>query len=238
MLVAREKQVKASRPEAPAVRPDRPEARRDGRLMYAYTLFGMPNGNPGQAMKLAAIAQIAGPLWGVSEIILGRVTRARRGATQVRDRGSLLVLWLVIWAGISAAFVFRALPATRMPIRSPWVGAASLALLVVGLSIRWTAIITLGRFFTSNVAIHQEHQLVRTGLYRHIRHPSYTGLLAAFGGVALSFGNWLSLVAVVVPVTLALLYRVRVEEAALKEAFGQTYTEYCKSTKRLLPGLY
>lgn len=203
--------------------------------MYAYRL---PVGNSGQQMNLAVIAQIAGPLWGVSEIILALVTRAERGAAAARDRGSLVTLWLAICAGIFAANVFRFVPATRIPIRPLWVAAPSLVLMLVGLSIRWTAIITLGRFFTANVVIHEEHRLVRAGLYRHIRHPSYTGLLVAAGGVGLSFGNWLSLLVLVVPVILALLYRVRVEEAALKEAFGQTYADYCKSTKRLVPGLY
>jgi protein-S-isoprenylcysteine O-methyltransferase Ste14 len=50
--------------------------------------------------------------------------------------------------------------------------------------------------------------------------------------------NWLGLAFSVVPPLLALLYRIHVEEAALTGAFGEQYTEYSRTTKRLIPGVY
>jgi protein-S-isoprenylcysteine O-methyltransferase Ste14 len=120
----------------------------------------------------------------------------------------------------------------------PWLLGVSLLLLVIGLVIRWTAIFTLGRFFTTRVAIHDDHRLVRTGLFRLVRHPSYTGLLLLFLGMALSFGNWLSFFVIVVPFLAALLYRIQVEESSLVEVLGQEYVDYRRSTKRLLPGIF
>jgi len=50
--------------------------------------------------------------------------------------------------------------------------------------------------------------------------------------------NWIGCVVLLVPVTAAFLYRIRVEEAALIEAFGAQYASYSQQTKRLIPGIY
>jgi protein-S-isoprenylcysteine O-methyltransferase Ste14 len=55
------------------------------------------------------------------------------------------------------------------------------------------AIVHLGRFFTVNVAIAANHRLIDTGPYRFVRHPSYTGALMAFLGLALCLANWVPL---------------------------------------------
>jgi protein-S-isoprenylcysteine O-methyltransferase Ste14 len=113
-----------------------------------------------------------------------------------------------------------------------------LIILILALIIRWTAIYTLGRAFSSNVAILDSQKLNRTGLYRYVRHPSYLGLFLVFVAVGIHSRNWLSLVLATVPTGAALLYRIHVEEAALRQAFGEEYLSYSKVTKRLIPGVY
>ena len=71
-----------------------------------------------------------------------------------------------------------------------------------------------------------------------MRHPSYLGLVLIFLAIGIYSRNWISLAIAVVPPTVALLYRIRVEEAALREAFGEEYTAYSRTTKRLVPGIY
>jgi protein-S-isoprenylcysteine O-methyltransferase Ste14 len=110
--------------------------------------------------------------------------------------------------------------------------------LALGLVIRWSAIYTLGRSFSANVAIHSTQTLNRSGLFRYMRHPSYTGMVVIFLAMGLRTRNWLGLAFSVVPPVLALLYRIHVEEAALTGAFGEQYTEYSRTTKRLIPGVY
>jgi protein-S-isoprenylcysteine O-methyltransferase Ste14 len=176
--------------------------------------------------------------WPVSEVILGLRTRAKPASATVRDRGSIVVLWGAIALGLVAGHLIRL---SRVgSIGAPWsiVLPAAMVLLVCGLAIRWTAILSLGRSFTPNVAVQPGQRVVRTGVYRHVRHPSYSGLLLAFLGMGVAFNNWLSLLAVLVPVVAGLSYRIRVEENAMVEMLGSEYVDYCKLTKRLIPGIY
>jgi protein-S-isoprenylcysteine O-methyltransferase Ste14 len=119
-----------------------------------------------------------------------------------------------------------------------WLKPLSDGLMIAGLAVRWTAILTLGKAFSSNVAIQESQTIQRSGLYRIVRHPSYLGLLIIFFAIGVHSRNWLGLAVVMVPTTAALLYRIHVEEIALRDAFGAEYADYSKSTKRLIPGIY
>lgn len=118
------------------------------------------------------------------------------------------------------------------------IGISGLALLLAGVALRWAAIYTLGKYFTGTVLIKSDHRLVRTGLYKHLRHPAYTGALVAHLGLGLSFSNWFSLALSFLPFLMAAMYRMHVEEQALKEAFGEEYVTYARDTKRLIPKVY
>jgi protein-S-isoprenylcysteine O-methyltransferase Ste14 len=119
-----------------------------------------------------------------------------------------------------------------------WLKTASVLVLVAALAIRWTAVVTLGRSFSANVAIREAQKMVRSGLYRVVRHPSYLGLLMVFAAIGIHSRNWTSFVVAVVPTTAALIYRIQVEEQALQEAFGEEYARYSQVTERLVPGVY
>jgi protein-S-isoprenylcysteine O-methyltransferase Ste14 len=73
------------------------------------------------------------------------------------------------------------------------------------------------------VATHPDQEVVTAGPYRLIRHPSYTGLLIAFLGVGIFLNNWLSLSFLLVPITVAVLYRIRKEEEVLLVSLGESY---------------
>jgi protein-S-isoprenylcysteine O-methyltransferase len=180
---------------------------------------------------------VLGTLYTLSEIGLSLAKRAR--GSRVADRGSLQALWIVILLSVMAGFSLSgAFPALSMAALMPSARIAGVVLFAAGLIIRWYAIIYLGRFFTVNVAIAADHQLIDGGPYRYIRHPSYTGALMAFLGLGLSIGNWASLAALTVPVFLVFLWRMRVEEQALLQGLGIKYRDYMQRTKRLVPALY
>ena len=118
------------------------------------------------------------------------------------------------------------------------IGSVGLALLLGGIIIRWSAVLTLGKYFTGTVLIKHDHRLIRSGLYKHLRHPAYTGALVAHLGLGLSFSNWFTIVLSSAPYVMAALYRIHVEERALGEAFGDEYLNYSRSTKRLIPKIF
>jgi protein-S-isoprenylcysteine O-methyltransferase len=168
------------------------------------------------------------------------ITRLSRAKSAVRaDRSSLLQLWVTILCGIilAAPFgLFQAPEALRFEL-----GAVGLTLtlfvLAGGLTLRWWAIRTLGKFFTVDVAVHKEHRLVTAGPYAWLRHPSYTGLLMQMFALALTFQHWIAVALIMVPTTAALLWRIALEERALAGKLGEVYQLYVLRSYCLVPFL-
>ena len=184
------------------------------------------------------LSGLLGLIYLVSEVLLTITRRSRSATGEKQDRSTLRVLWIVIalsvTAGVFVAQNWRAgvLPNGRM------FEVAGVVLFAAGLIFRWWAIMTLGRFFTVDVTIEKDHELVERGPFRLVRHPSYTGVLLAFVGFALTLRNWLSFLVVLVPIFVAFVRRMNVEENALAEALGNQYRDYIRRTKRLVPGVY
>ncbi len=171
--------------------------------------------------------------WGLSELVLALVKRA--GGSNDRDRGSLFVLWGAITLAMVLGFGLR--PLARIALPHSTYEIAGLAILVAGVLLRATAILTLRRSFTVNVAVSEGQTVIQHGVYRWMRHPSYTGAFLAILGIGLALGSWASVIAMQLAFLPALAYRIAVEERALTDAFGPAYREYASRTKRLIPGL-
>ena len=173
-----------------------------------------------------------------SEVLLTVTHRSRTRTGMKQDKSTLRVLWLVITVSVAAGiYVASNWPAANVPYRQLF-ALVGVVLFVAGLLLRWWAIITLGRFFTVDVVIEKDHELVERGPFRLVRHPSYTGVLLAFVGFALTLHNWAALLVMLLPIFAALTHRMHVEEGALSRALGSGYTDYMRRTKRLLPFVY
>jgi len=179
---------------------------------------------------------LLGIFYGISEIGIGVLKRSRDDSIDA-DESTLRVIWITIFAALAAG-IYVSGHVSRMAFQSSTVFWSGCGLFVAGLALRWYAIVYLGRYFTVNVAIHSRHEVIDSGPYRWIRHPSYTGALLAFLGLALCLGNWLSLALIMVPITCAFAWRMSTEEAALANALGTPYTAYMNRTKRLAPYIY
>ena len=181
------------------------------------------------------------PVWlacgyGISEFAIATLLRSKAESSST-DRGSLRMLMIVINTSVTLA-VMAALSLHNLYFGTPalyWIGVA---VFVLGLALRWYSIATLGRFFTVDVAIAADQTVIKTGPYKFLRHPSYTGVLLAFLGLGLCFANPISLVLFVVPPTFAFLLRIKVEEQALQNGLGDPYSLYIRHTKRLIPFVY
>jgi len=186
-------------------------------------------------MIIAILATIIRGLWILIEYPYLRRFRVKPARDWDRHSAQL---WDAANAVEVVGMVFGFTEVGRIQRSSSYVALVGVGLLCAGILIRWTAIYTLGKYFTGTVLIKDDHRLIRSGMYRHLRHPAYTGALLAHLGLGLSFSNWISLCLSVVPFLVAALYRIHVEERALREAFGESYVSYARGTKRLIPKLY
>jgi protein-S-isoprenylcysteine O-methyltransferase len=181
--------------------------------------------------------------WFAGEIFIGIKTRTRRSSGTVRDRGTLQLLWITMLVAITGGIWISEEQGPNLPIGPilfgiSWLKFAAILIMASGLLIRWTAVVSLGKSFSSNVAIHATQTVLKTGLYRWMRHPSYTGLLLCVFAVALHTRNFIAMPIVFLPTAAALMWRIHVEEIALRSAFGEEYIQYSRETKRLIPGIF
>ncbi|HEV2420863.1 MAG TPA: isoprenylcysteine carboxylmethyltransferase family protein [Candidatus Acidoferrales bacterium] len=95
----------------------------------------------------------------------------------------------------------------------------------------------LGLNWSGAVSIKTEHQLVRTGPYRWIRHPIYTAMFGMFIGTALVGGQIHALVGVALLIV-AYTRKIRMEEGMLREHFGAEYEAYRRKSWALVPGMF
>jgi protein-S-isoprenylcysteine O-methyltransferase Ste14 len=163
--------------------------------------------------------------WVISEVGIFVLTRTRSATPgyENHDRGSLVILWFAILAAISLGSWYGQTHAPDFFRNGSDATRVGIALLVIGLVIRWVAILKLGRRFTVNVVIQQQQRVEKTGIFRFVRHPSYTGLLIICSAVAFNTQSWIGAAIVILPIVIAVLYRIHVEEAALNSAFGEEY---------------
>ncbi|HUP07132.1 MAG TPA: isoprenylcysteine carboxylmethyltransferase family protein [Caldimonas sp.] len=112
-----------------------------------------------------------------------------------------------------------------------WAGAA---VTLCGLLFAMQARHRLGRNWSGTVTVKQDHELVTDGPYGIVRHPIYSGLLAAFIGSALALGEWRGILSVAL-VLIAFARKIRLEERWMQERFGDAYVRYRQHVPALLP---
>jgi protein-S-isoprenylcysteine O-methyltransferase Ste14 len=144
-------------------------------------------------------------------------------------------LWLRL---LLAAFLILALRthhpgSTSFDVPIRWLGVAVCA---AGIGIATWARVCLGRNWGMPMTVRARPTLVRSGPYRVVRHPIYSGLLLAAIGSALVTGpGWLL---VVIGAGAYFVVSLRVEETDMAAAFPEQYPEYARHTKRLIPFVY
>ncbi len=186
---------------------------------------------------MAFIFYIIYGIWLTSEILINRFLRSKKTDKQNADKGSLYLIWALIFIGNSSAIFISnwyILPLSKVS----YTGYIGLALICVSIILRLVIISTLGIFFTVDVTIKQDHKLKKDGYYKYVRHPSYSASLLSFIGFGISLNNWISLVVVIVLVVTAFLIRIRIEEKTLIGHFGSEYLDYMEKTKRLIPFIF
>ena len=172
----------------------------------------------------------------VAAFAIGEFSQAvkrRRGASRVDVRGEV-VFRVIFFAGILMLPLARTLaPGAVLERPAAFVLGAVLGWL--GLLLRWWSFATLGTYFTTVVRTSADQVVVGRGPYRVLRHPSYTGLIAAILGSGLMLGNWAGTCAALLLIVTSLVYRLLREERAMVDALGDAYVAFARHRARLVP---
>jgi protein-S-isoprenylcysteine O-methyltransferase Ste14 len=186
-------------------------------------------------VMIGAVALI---VWGLTERLM-HIFRLRQPKAPHKERLSSY------WCGLSyyGAVLFSVLDAigfhwTTIPAGLSSVGYIGVPFLAVGIPVRIVSRLTLGRQFSGHVQTTESHRLITSGIYSSIRHPAYLGYLCLLIGFPVCFGSIAGFACAIVSGIPALIYRIKVEEIALLQWFGQDYQQYQKKTDRLIPLLW
>lgn len=171
----------------------------------------------------------------VTFMVVAQVSRyravARRGATVARAGGFAQYIAYFVFVPY-IVIVTRPGPELDLPEPLRWLG---LLLIWLGVAFALWAVVTLGRHYDLVPEVHQDHELVRGGPFRFVRHPVYTGLALHFAGACVATGNVLLIAGTLFVTCPAFYLRARTEERLLRERFGAAYEQYAREVGMLVP---
>ena len=179
---------------------------------------------------------VSGGLW-IAFIAYWSVAAKNSGAAKSSEsRRSRSVHELLLNSGLLLLFV--PIPG----LTGHFLAARSFTLAGLGVQaafflLAWWSRRHLGRNWSTKVRIAEDHELVRSGPYRLVRHPIYTAMLGMSLGTTIVSGQYHSLLGLLI-VAIAYWRKIRIEEAALGEAFAAEYDEYRRKSWALVPLIF
>ena len=145
---------------------------------------------------------------------------------------SLCVL-LLLWTGHGDYRITTVQPWTKWGMIT-----AGALFCCCGTTMRLCARLALKRNFSYSLRIVRHQELIASGIYRHVRHPAYTGTLFFLIGLVLLTGAYLGFPIFAVAIAVA-NRRIAHEERLLKEHFGEAHDRYVQDVpKKLFPFIY
>ena len=143
------------------------------------------------------------------------------------------------WGMVIEAVAFTLLWQTRFWERSPqaWRTLLSALCFVAAACFSWTAVRTLGRHLRFDAGLDADHQLVRSGPYRTVRHPIYSSLLFLLLAVGFLVTPFVLLGVALAVFFIGTAIRIRTEEGLLAARFGEQFEAYRRAVPALIPFL-
>jgi protein-S-isoprenylcysteine O-methyltransferase Ste14 len=166
--------------------------------------------------------------------------RARRKSKK-SDSGSIFIVVLGLVGNIGLSFFLASdrMPSGMQQLKLPhFIYFIGIILITAGIILRVVSVVTLRTYFTVTVQTIKDHQLIQSGVYKHLRNPSYTGLLFISVGIAFSLCNFIAIICSLLICTICLHVRIKVEEKVLREQFKKEFDAYCSKTYRLIPFIW
>jgi protein-S-isoprenylcysteine O-methyltransferase Ste14 len=169
-------------------------------------------------------------IWAIGAARTKQTARTQSGASQLLQRGLAAAGAVLLFdSGLGVYWL-----GVRLLPYSEGFGYAGLALTFAGIAFAVWARFAIGRNWSGNVTIKQDHELIRSGPYALVRHPIYTGILLAIAGTALAVDEVRGVVAFVL-VTIGLWLKMGTEESFMIQQFGDQYQRYRREVKALIP---
>ena len=178
----------------------------------------------------------------ISEIFIFVYAHGKKDRKEIsRDRGTKWLLYLNFIVCIFISFYNvskKAFDFIRMMKFPGFCIELGIGLMLLGIVIRISAVLTLRKAFTLNVQVTLRQRLITSGLYQKIRHPAYTGSILSLVGVALALRNLLSVITVFCCCIICYQIRITVEETVLENRFGDEYLRYVWAWQPVLELFY
>jgi protein-S-isoprenylcysteine O-methyltransferase Ste14 len=182
---------------------------------------------------LATIWTVFWVLWILPAVFGKRTIRRQTRGSRILQLVLLLVAYVLIvngelgWNWLNLRLVPEGQAST----------AVGYGLLMAGMLFAGWARLFLGGNWSSNVTLKQDHTLIRSGPYRIVRHPIYTGLLVALLGTAIALGELRCFLGVLLA---AIAWKIKSmsEETLMVQQFGDQYARYREQVKGLVPYLW
>lgn len=185
-------------------------------------------------LQWAAIAELVLGYVAWSLAFLGPQRQARRYKKAVRAKesrwgiGLQTIAFACAWAYVRPAGFTKSAPAL----------IASMILAPLAVALAWWSASNLGKQWRYEAALSEDHDLIRTGPYRWIRHPIYASMFAIVLATLAGWTWWPMAAASLVFFLAGAVVRIRAEERLLAERFGPRFFEYRKTTRAFIPLLW
>lgn len=144
-----------------------------------------------------------------------------------------VLLSIVITVGLSYLDIFRVEGSIGSIAHYLGIG-----LYLIGIVLRYSGSIYLGKYFTRDVNVSEDQELVSDGPYKILRHPLYLGLFLLTISVPLFFQNYLALLVSLMVMANNINKRMVLEEASMEDVMGERYRLWKSSRYRFIPFIY
>jgi protein-S-isoprenylcysteine O-methyltransferase Ste14 len=173
-------------------------------------------------------------IWLVGALSTKRVVRRQPVARQLAQRalGATAAILLFVPA------LHRGWLAWRLFKPNGPMEYAGVAVTLAGMAVAVWARVIIGRNWSANVTVKEDHELIQRGPYAFVRHPIYSGITLAVAGTALAMGGEVRALLALALSFLAWRIKWPVEEQFMIEQFGEQYIEYRRRVKAIIPGIW
>lgn len=143
--------------------------------------------------------------------------------------------WGILLQVVAYSLVWQ----NRFWLRSPQAWRIGLAIVFFALAVllAWTGKLALGRQWRIDAGLNADHELVKSGPYRVVRHPIYSSMLCTLLGTGFLLAPlWVLGISLVI-FLVGIEIRVRIEDGLLGSHFGEPFQEYRRAVPAYVPFL-